>query len=161
MHQTKLYFLHPLENVEKDDAPSSRPQSCLLTECVDEDTDVQDVTNEVETWMRPLAIKSSSVSGENHSIDDRVMVPMDTQFNLKSSDLKIESKSPHLKRSTNEERNENVTDCDVTNSTAVSYGGSFVGDNDSKEKELAKDLSEVTDHYWSLNDVTGTFFQKQ
>ena len=144
--------------MEKDDEPSSRPQSCLLTECVDEDTDVQDVTNEVETWMRPLPldIKSFSVSRENHSIDDRVMVPMDTQFNPKSFDIKIESKSPHLKRSTNEEGNENVT-----NSTAVSYGGSFVGDNDSKEKELAKDLSEVTDHYWSLNDLTGIFFQKQ
>ena len=98
---------YDLENFE-DDAPSSRPQSCLLTQCVDdEDTDVQDVTTEiVETWIRsePLAVENSfSVSRENHSNHDGVVLPIDAQLSQcdsqKSLAKRNESNSS-LRRST-------------------------------------------------------------
>ena len=141
-----------------DEDALSRPQSCLLTECLsDNDTSTQHVTFVVEPERRaiPLPIESCSVSRDDHSIHDGVVVPSDSLLrkcdDANNSDIGIVSNHPWVAKA-----NKDIKDDanDVTNLGTVICGDGSVEVNDlwSRNNSDSKDaISDSTDHCFSSN----------
>ena len=133
-----------------DEDALSRPQSCLLTECIsDNDTSTQHVTFVAEPEGRassPLPIESCSVSRDDHSIHDGVVVPSDSLLrkcnDANHSDIGIVSNHPWVAKADIKDAN------DVTNLSKVIYGDGSVEVNDlwSRNNSDSKDaMSDLTD----------------
>ena len=146
-----------------DEDALSRPQSCLLTECLsDNDTSNQRVTFVVEPERRAsrLPIESCSVSRDDHSIHDGVVVPSDCLLSddANHSDIGIVSNHPWVAKANKDIKDAN----DVTNLGTVICGDGSVEVNDlwSRNNSDSKDaISDLTDHYFSSNksnDATTT-----
>ena len=140
-----------------DEDALSRPQSCLLTECLsDNGTSTQHVTFVVEPEKRasPLPIKTCSVSRDDHSIHDGVVVPSDSLLrkcdDAYHSDIGIVSNNPWVAKASKDIKDAN----DVNNLGTVIYGDGSVEVNDlwSRNNSDSKDsISDLTDHYFSSN----------
>ena len=141
-----------------DEDALSRPQSCLLTECLsDNDTSTQHVTFVVEPKRRaiPLPIESCSVSRDDHSIHDGEVVPSDSLLrkcdDANNSDKGIVSNHPWVVNA-----NQDIKDDanDVTNLGTVICGDGSVEVNDLWCRNISdsKDaVSDSTDHCFSSN----------
>ena len=133
-----------------DEDALSRPQSCLLTECLsDNDTSTQHVTFVVEPERRaiPLPIESCSVSRDDHSIHDGEVVPSDSLLrkcdDANHSDKRIVSNHPWVAK----------TNKDINLGTVIG-GDDRVEVNDLWSRNISdsKDpISDSTDHYFSSN----------
>ena len=141
-----------------DEDALSRPQSCLLTECLsDNDTSTQHVTFVVEPERRaiPLPIESCSVSRDDHSIHDGEVVPSDSLLrkcdDANNSDKGIVSNHPWVVNA-NQDIKEDANDVTKLGTVICGHGSVEVNDLWSRNISDSKDaISDSTDHCFSSN----------